>query len=270
VAAAVLALLGGGCWPAGESSVELPPGRALALAVAPDFAGTIWVTTGGRPFRSRNGGHGWGRVTGPKAGMLAVGFTRGKSLLVGRGGYQKGYFGGGPVSDPKPTPATFVSVTSPYYRTDRLYALDTRGRLWVSVVAGRRWSRLSARGLPPTARAVSAVRDDVTEPDTIYVAAGADGLWRSRDDGGSFTRVGAAGGLDDVRSVATTTARPTLVLAGGSAILRSDDGGRTFRRVGPAVDALVLDIRNWRVAFAATREGRLLRSIDGGQSWPAG
>jgi photosystem II stability/assembly factor-like uncharacterized protein len=114
---------------------------------------------------------------------------------------------------------------------------------------------------------VSAVRGDVTRHDTIYVAAGRAGLWRSRDDGASFTRVHAADALADVTTVATTTARPQLVLAGGSAILRSDDGGRSFRRVGPAATALACDIRNWRIAFAATADGRLLRSIDGGVSW---
>jgi hypothetical protein len=264
--AVALALAACGCSHAGESALSLPV-VPRSLAVAPDFAGTIWLATGGRPYRSADGGHVWARVSGPKSGALAVAFTRGNSLLVGRGGYQKGFFGGGRLTDAKPTPAVFVSASSPYYRTDRVYALDSRGRLWVSVVAGRRWARLRAAGLPAGGVAISAVRGDVTRPDTIYVAAGRAGLWRSRDDGASFQHLDTR--LADVRAVATTTGRPQLVLAGGSAIARSDDGGASFRRVGPAVTALSSDIRNWRIAFATTAGGRLLRSIDGGASWPS-
>jgi len=38
------------------------PARATALAIAPDYAGTIWATAGSHVYRSHDGGHTWRRV----------------------------------------------------------------------------------------------------------------------------------------------------------------------------------------------------------------
>ncbi len=98
-------------------------------------------------------------------------------------------------------------MASPYHRTNRLYALDDEGGLWLSIAAGRRWTRLRAEGLPDRPVSVAAVRDLVTEPDTVYVAAGSDGLWRSRDFGrallpGRRRGRGGCGGADHRRPAA--------------------------------------------------------------------
>ena len=75
-----------------------------------------------------------------------------------------------------------MSVASPYHRTNRLYALDGDGGMWLS-------STPAAPGAAAGGRAarrlvtVAAVRDLITEPDIIYVACGAGGLWRSHDSG---------------------------------------------------------------------------------------
>jgi photosystem II stability/assembly factor-like uncharacterized protein len=36
------------------------------------------------------------------------------------------------------------------------------------------------------------------------------------------------------------------------------------------VRAITFDLRNWRLAYASTSGGRLLRSDDGGRTWEAG
>jgi photosystem II stability/assembly factor-like uncharacterized protein len=245
------------------------PATASGLAVAPDFAGTIWAATGRRVYRSRDGGHTWRLVPGP-GGATGVAFLQTRVVAVGPRGVQTGGFGAATLRVPRPAPAALIAVVSPYYRTNRLYAVDAHGRLWVSVRAARRWSRLRAAGLPHGAVAIAAIRDDVHRPDVIYVACGRNGLWRSRDFGATFQRV--AGVAEATAVAATTDDQRLLLVASPDGIQRSGNRGRTFTRVSAtgAVRAIAFDLRNWRMAYAATSGGRLLRSDDGGRSWDAG
>ena len=236
------------------------------MAVAPDFAGTIWAAAGPTAWSSRDGGYRWRRVLGARGGS-GIAFTEASALLVGLAGSQRADFGGTLAGPVRATPASFVALATPYHKTSRLYALDRNGRLWLSVDAGLHWSPLVARGLPAGCSAVAAVRGDVIQPDTILAACGGAGLWRSADFGATFRHVA---GIADARSVAMTTDDQRRVLvAGTDGIHLSTDGGRTFRLASPAVaSAVAIDSRNWRLAYAASG-GRLLRSIDGGATWPS-
>jgi photosystem II stability/assembly factor-like uncharacterized protein len=242
------------------------PATATALAIAPDFAGTIWAATGGRVYRSHDGGHTWRRVPG-RGGATGVAFLSVRVVTVGPHGVQTGGFGAASLPRPRPATAPFRAVASPYYRTNRLYAVDAAGHLWVSVRGARRWSRLRAAGLPPGAQAIAAIRGDVHRPDLIYVACGAGGLWRSGDFGATFHRVPAAGAATAV--TVTTDNQHLLLVASPAGIELSRDAGRTFVRVETTagVRAIAYDLRNWRLAYAATAGGRLLRSDDGGSTW---
>jgi photosystem II stability/assembly factor-like uncharacterized protein len=249
----------------GGASSEQMPGDARALAVAPDFAGTLWAALGPNAYRTQDGGRSWTRVASAREGD-GVAFTEKYTYLVGPSGGEIADFGGSRAAPFGRTPATFVAVASPYHKTNRLYALDGDGGLWLSVNAGRRWSKLRADGLPDGCVNVSAVRDEVTEPDILYVACGPDGLWHSGDLGASFQKVE---GIGDARSVAMTTDDQNLVLvAAGDGIYRSTNRGKTFQRTSDAVaSAVAFDPRNRRLAYAAS-DGRLLRSTDGGANWP--
>ncbi|MDX6532461.1 MAG: hypothetical protein QOF68_205 [Gaiellales bacterium] len=254
-----------GCSGASPSTLALPS-PAQALAVAPDFSATLWAATGDQAWRSRDGGHSWHAV--PGAGD-AVGLAFGETGVgvVGPRGVQFGGYGGARLAPPRMTPVSFTAIATPYHRTDRFYGLDGFARLWLSVDAGRHWARLRAEGLPSTAIGISAVRDEVIDPDIVYVAAGTDGLWRSLDDGATFRRVD---GVADARAVAMTTDDQDRMLVAGDRLYLSVDRGKTFRVVFPgAVDAVAFDPRNHRLAFAAMG-AKLLRSIDGGVSWPEG
>jgi photosystem II stability/assembly factor-like uncharacterized protein len=266
VAAVAAALLCAGCTPqAGEAPVTMPA-TASALAIAPDFSGTIWAATGRRLYRSRDGGHTWHLVPG-RGGATGVAFLSTRVVTVGPKGVQAGGFGAAALPGPRAVAAPFRAVASPYYRTNRLYALDGSGRLWVSVRNAARWARLRAAGLPPGAVAVAAVRGDVHLADVIYVACGANGLWRSGDFGATFHHLPD---LPDATTIATTTDQQRRLLVGSpEGIELSMDAGRSFTRVAsvPGVRAVAFDLRNWRLAYAATADGRLLRSDDGGHTW---
>ena len=267
--ALIAALLAAACTPrSGEPPVTMPA-TALALAIAPDYSGTIWAATGKRVYRSHDGGHSWHLVPG-RGGATGVAFLSTRVVTVGRRGVQTGGFGAATLRAPRPVGAPFVAVASPYYRTSRLYGIDAQGRLWVSVRNAAKWGRLRAAGLPEGAVAIAAIRDDVHKPDTIYVACGANGLWRSRDFGATFQRVAAAGQATAV--AATTDDQRLLLVASPQGIELSLNRGHTFRHTSGAGDvrAIAFDLRNWRLAYASTSGGRLLRSDDGGRSWDTG
>jgi hypothetical protein len=264
VGAAVALIAAAGCGGAQPTAVPLPD-TASGIAVAPDFAGTLWEATGSHPWRSQDGGSSWQPVRG-KGGGLAIAFTEEGAEVVGAEGGQRGDYGGNGMLPPLRTPSTFVSVATPYHRTDRLYALDLFGHLWLSVDAGQHWTKLRAARLPRGCTGVGAVRGDVVKPDVVYAACGKNGLWRSLDDGATFTR---HPGPANPRAVAMTTDDQSRILvATDDGLYLSTDEGRTFLPVlHRTVDAIAFDPRNRRLAYAAV--GRtLLRSVDGGETWP--
>src|SRR5476649_479261 len=99
-----LALLCAACTPqAGEAPVAMPA-TASALAIAPDFSGTIWAATGRRVYRSRDGGHTWLLVPG-RGGATGVAFLSTRVVTVGPRGVQAGGFGAAALPVPRPVAA---------------------------------------------------------------------------------------------------------------------------------------------------------------------
>jgi hypothetical protein len=234
--------------------------------VAPDYAGTLWVASGDRLFRSSDGGHDWHGVARGD-GATGVGFLQTRMVAVGGGTARVGGFGADGLSRRATT--DLVAVASPYYRTNRLYGLTAEGRLVLSVRAATGWTTLRAGGLPRGCSTLAAVRGDPSRPDVVYVACGTGGLWRSGDFGATFHRLPAAGAATAVAT--TTDDSQRLLVADADGLRLSTDGGRTFRRVDrvAGVDAVAIDLRNYRIEYAAAGR-RLLRSADGGLTWPAG
>jgi photosystem II stability/assembly factor-like uncharacterized protein len=259
---AILAGLVTACGQASEPAVDIPA-RVMALAIAPDYAGTIWAAAGDHVYRSRDGGHSWRDLR--HAGGIGVAFLEKRVVLVDGTQVGIGGFGATRLSERRAA-RPIVAVASPYYRTSRLYGLDPRGRLWLSVRAGRRWVRLRAAGLPIGCTALTAVRGDPLKPDVVYVACGTAGVWRSSDFGASFRRLPTA---PDATAVATTTDdHARLLAADADGLVLSTNGGRTFRRVATVqgVSAVAFDVRNYLIGYAATSR-TLLRSADGGVTW---
>lgn len=258
----ILAVLATACAQASEPSVAIPA-RVTALAIAPDYAGTIWAAAGSRVLRSRDGGHSWRGVAHTDA--TGVAFLEKQVVVVDGAHVGVGGLSATRLAE-RPAGRSIVAVSSPYYRTSRLYGLDPEGRLWLSVRGGRRWAPLRAAGLPSGCGALSAVRGDPLKADVVYVACGRAGLWRSSDFGASFTRLAAS---PDATAVATTTDDHLRVLvADADGLALSTNAGKTFRRVArvQGVSAVAFDLRNYLVCYAAAGH-TLLRSADGGVTW---
>jgi len=137
VVVAILAVLASACGQAAEPPVAIPA-RATALAIAPDYAGTIWATSGSHVYRSHDGGHSWrgmAHTDGVGVAFLEKQVVLVDGLRVGVAGFGATRLAERRVARP------IVAVASPYYRTNRLYGLDPSGRLWLSVRGGRRWAR---------------------------------------------------------------------------------------------------------------------------------
>src|SRR4051812_30430316 len=124
--AAVLLLSLAGCSDGAQPTAVALPEAARALAVAPDFAGTLWETTGRRAWRSHDGGLSWRRVRGPGGG-IAVAFSERGGEVVGPHGEQRADYGGIGPTPPRGAPQPFISPTAPHHPTHRLYALDIFG-----------------------------------------------------------------------------------------------------------------------------------------------
>ena len=186
VTVGLVAIAGAGCSKAAEPPVKLP-GRALEVAVSPDNYGTLWLTTLGDAYRSVDGGHSWKPIAGSLSGG-AIAFGEDHAYQYSSASARVGNLSGLKLVPYPSPPVELIAVTSPYYLTQRFYGLDAAGRLWLSVNTGRAWSRVRAQGLPAGGVAIAARRQDPILPDTIYVAEGRLGLWKSLDYGATFHR----------------------------------------------------------------------------------
>ena len=163
-------------------------------------------------------------------------------------------------------------------RMDYHINLGTAGwGVWHSGDAGKSWVR-HRKPFPLNSR-IQALTVLPGEPRGL-LAAGDTGVFATHDGGASWARVGAAGDLPTVWSLAVDPADPQTLFAGTrpTAIYRSRDGGRSWQKldVGAATECsigqafvtrVLVDADDPRVVWAGVEIDGVYRSYDGGDTW---
>ena len=270
----------GGSW----STPTGPPGFSAGVVIHPTRPGALYLHTGGRVYRSTDGGRSW--KSGPpiafKLDALAVDPRNGSILYAGTNdGVLKSTDAGRTWrrSGLRPSPGRprdyadwegwVYSIAVDPADGRNVYAitrgLETRG-LFRSRDAGATWHAVR----PSTARYVGEIY--AAGSGILYIAGrsplpAAAGVLRSTDGGTTWKVV-----LDGSWSLAVDPARAGTVWAVSEAGVRvTRDGGTSWRSAGraPARDlsAIVLDPRRPRILYVSTRHNDVFRSLDGGRTW---
>ena len=220
--------------------------RVEALAVSARAPGTLYAGAVEGIFRSADGSDSWARVD--EDFLLIDSF---KTLAI----------------DPAAATTVFAVITAQI--TDITFDLVVR-----SDDAGAHWRPIE-NGLP-----VDGLREDLVidplHPTTLYLAAWADGVFKSTDGGDSWSP--ASQGLAGL-SVGTLAIDPLipqrLYAAGFDGLAKSLDGGTTWQNLSgglpevsgsPEINLLEIDPRTPETLYVHGRFG-LAKSTDGGASW---
>jgi photosystem II stability/assembly factor-like uncharacterized protein len=116
----------------------------------------------------------------------------------------------------------------------------------------------------------------------VVLAGTADGVWRSRDRGATFTRTRFPDENTQIWSILVDAGNPQRVYAGGEPVdfYRSDDAGESWQRLprpdiakrapcafGPRVMRMAQNPRRPEEIYAALEINGVVRTLDGGETW---
>jgi photosystem II stability/assembly factor-like uncharacterized protein len=255
-------------------------------AVAGDLAGPIEVAAGHTVLRFFGEDHAGNRglLTERRYTVAPSGLTWASSgwrLLFGVGPSPERFF---PVlAEGLTTAFAHDPLTGRLYRgANGLLVSDDDGNTWAPLGDVRSAHAVHARGSVIYAvdeallvsddggttfreRPLEGTVNDVTGDDGRVVVGTTDGLWQSVDEGRTFTRLGEAAGLSNVRAVVLEG--DTLLVATASGLFISIDGGNSFVRRGledglPGENVTSVARSDDRV-LVGTRAGLALSEDDG-------
>lgn len=259
--------------------------------------GTVYAATDAGLYRSVDGGRTWDDLEVPDQPVYAVAPTPDGRVYAGTHPprlYEATADGWTEVESLQDQPSrdTWDSpvhdegqvrhVEVPTERPDRIVAGVERGGVHVSEDRGRTWTE-RRDGLWDDIHHLSSGDEDT------YFAATGTGLYRTRDAGGSWTRLDEAlersyfreSLLHDGTLYTAATAGPSTTWRGPDgaegALYESADGGDTFESVpypGAGTEAVLAWANDGGRVYAGTDRGRLLvRTEEGWEQWariPAG
>jgi photosystem II stability/assembly factor-like uncharacterized protein len=149
--------------------------------------------------------------------------------------------------------------------------------VWHSPDGGNSWTRHRAP-FPLNSR-VQALVAHPKEARTVF-AGGDTGVFRSRDGGARWERVGEAGAVPTIWSLTIDPVDPDILFAGTrpAGVYRSRDGGRKWEKLPidvaqecsigtPFVTSVVVDPDDHQRVWAGVEIDGVYRSLDGGDSW---
>jgi photosystem II stability/assembly factor-like uncharacterized protein len=230
---------GGATWR--RTALQYPVSR---IALNPRSPQTLYAATSQGLFRSPNGGARWKRL------------TRGLPLAF--------YF----------SPAVFVDPASPKRIFATIQDDHGRGGLYKSLDEGFSWQPIHSGEMND--QVVVALAIDRRPPATLF-AGTPTGIYKSTDDGKTWTRSGDAS-LGLIQSLALHPSDKNVLYAGGDAgVLRSLDRGETWTRIdhglpdGVSVSVVLLSPANPQSLYVGVKGFRnqtgVYRSSDGGSSF---
>ncbi len=250
--------------------VQAEGSEGLALVFAETSAGLWRTIDGGLSWTRIDGGwprDGWGR---PRLTAWQATPAQGRVLyvLVSWGDQSAVYRSpdGGSTWQPGialPARAQYLAV-SPGGPLE-VYAAGER-RYWASRDGGVTWQELSA----PSRGGTTALAVGWDLAHTVYVATTDPALWFSENGGLSWAQ-GAGLPSDRWYLIVPASDGRTVYLAGEQGLYRSRDRGHRWQTLplplGRSVVSLAVDRLVAEVVYALLRDGRLVQSTDGGESW---
>jgi photosystem II stability/assembly factor-like uncharacterized protein len=289
---------GGASW----QPVGLQGTNVDALALDSQHRDTVYAGTNGKGvFKSTDGGASWhaaglegmdvrGLILNPKNPENVYAESNGRIFASTDGGGTWRALNAGWVPGTWPTALALNPRNPATLYLGTITAVDGKGDVgagvFKSVDGGHSWRSMNA-GL--TDARVSALALDPRDPGTAYagidgrgVFKRADGMWRAANTG--LTSEG-------VHAIAVDPRHPANVYAGTDAgVFKSDDRGASWRRLDTpirsheAISALVIDPQAPHTVYAITSDdstqyrngvatfykSRVLKSTDGGLTWPIG
>ena len=137
--------------------------------------------------------------------------------------------------------------------------------------------------------------DDIAVPEqnpyTIYIAFATNGVWKSTNNGTTFTPIFETYGTHSVGDIAVAPSDPNIVWVGtgepnnrqsssyGDGIYKSTDAGKTFTKMGledsQSIGRIVIDPKDPNIVyvavvghlFGANKERGVFKTTDGGRTW---
>ena len=151
-------------------------------------------------------------------------------------------------------------------RQFRLWAITTDGglQLHYSNDGGTYWWDLPAVGLCRHPRALAVGGATAGKDERLWVACGHQGLQASDDLGASFQTLP---GISNAATVAAARSVAGRIAVATPRVIVSRDNGHTWSISGLEATAIAIDPRNPNLVFAASIDGRLFASLDGGKSF---